>query len=80
MMCSQPYTTEEEVSLLSCSSQSEIEDGDDPGASMTPIAVFYDEAMIADSGSYSPAASKPRNVVHACLQQHLSMRSKGSPL
>ena len=46
---------------------------------MIPVAVFYDEAMIADNESYSPAASKPRNVVHAFRQQHLSIEIKGVP-
>jgi acetoin utilization deacetylase AcuC-like enzyme len=50
-----------------------------PGVSVVPIAVFYDEAMIAENESYSPAASKPRIVVHACLQQHLSIEIKGFP-
>ena len=40
---------------------------------MTPsaIPVFYDEAMIADSESYSPGSSKPRPVVQAMQEQHL---------
>jgi acetoin utilization deacetylase AcuC-like enzyme len=50
-----------------------------PGVSVTPIAVFYDEAMIADSESYSPGSSKPRPVVQACLHQQLSIEVKAFP-
>lgn len=46
---------------------------------MTPIAVFYDEAMIADSDSYSPGSSKPRSVVQAFLDKKLAIEIKAFP-
>jgi acetoin utilization deacetylase AcuC-like enzyme len=47
-----------------------------PGSPMTKIATFYDEAMIADSESYSPGSSKPRPVVQAYLDERLPIEIK----